>query len=283
MRKLFREQRPLSLMTEPVLRSPPDDPAGQLNARLVSYGRGPPKFLVGQPGVVSRGSAQSLAPQSAQPVSYKGSPRSGVTLSTPNENAVEGGVSLTRPDISGRSSKVARGTALLNTSTPIPFSKMARVAPLSTADLGPPPSPAVATIPTLLAEKAEATTRAAELRRDPFWFISMIRTEMSGHEFAYMNVADTEGASWDPYKLKIVAFNEVNPANHYTISEAGVTHCIRHGKQEVVEFTPLEQWETECAQFQEVDTHRLSRMRIIQHIPCRALFSHRARSPPDPM
>ena len=59
-----------------------------------------------------------------------------------------------------------------------------------------------------------------------------LRTELSEHEFAYMNVADTSGTTWDPYDLKIVAFNEVNPDNHYTISEAGVTHTVRRGKVE---------------------------------------------------
>eukprot|EP00966_Prymnesium_polylepis_P038086 883064-Prymnesium_polylepis.2 len=80
----------------------------------------------------------------------------------------------------------------------------------------------------------------------------MLRTELSDHEFAYMNVADTDGTTWDPYNLKIVAFSDVNPSNHYTISEAGVTHCIRRGKEEIAEFTPLEQWEKECGLFQEV-------------------------------
>ena len=56
----------------------------------------------------------------------------------------------------------------------------------------------------------------------------------------------------DPYDLKIVAFNEVDPRNHYTISEAGVTHCRRIGKAEVAEFTPLPQWEKECGLFHKV-------------------------------
>lgn len=89
-------------------------------------------------------------------------------------------------------------------------------------------------------------------RNDPFWFIQMLRTELSNNEFAYMNVADTEGTSFDPYNLRIVPFNEVNESNHYTISEAGVTHCFRKGNQEFAEFTPLEQWENECYLFQEV-------------------------------
>ena len=80
----------------------------------------------------------------------------------------------------------------------------------------------------------------------------MLRTELSDHEFAYMNMANTEGSVWDPYDLKIVAFNEVDPRNHYTISEAGVTHCRRIGKAEVAEFTPLPQWEKECGLFHKV-------------------------------
>ena len=102
----------------------------------------------------------------------------------------------------------------------------------------------------------EATATASEPeKRDPFWFIRMLRSELSEHEFAYMNVANTDGATWDPYDLEIVAFNQVNPAEHYTISEAGVTHCIKgtgRGEATVAEFTPLEQWESEAGLFHEV-------------------------------
>jgi hypothetical protein len=67
-----------------------------------------------------------------------------------------------------------------------------------------------------------------------------------------MNVADTDGTTWDPYNLQIVAFADVNPLDHYTISAAGVTHCLRKGKEEMMEFTGLEQWEKECGLFQQV-------------------------------
>ena len=80
----------------------------------------------------------------------------------------------------------------------------------------------------------------------------MLRTELSDHEFAYMNVADTDGTTWDPYNLQIVAFADVNPNDHYTISAAGVTHCVRRGKEEMTEFTQLDQWEKECGLFQQV-------------------------------
>jgi hypothetical protein len=31
----------------------------------------------------------------------------------------------------------------------------------------------------------------------------MLRTELSDHEFAYMNVADSDGTTWDPYNLQV--------------------------------------------------------------------------------
>ena len=96
------------------------------------------------------------------------------------------------------------------------------------------------------------SAEAVETRRDPFWFIKMLRSELTDHEFAYMNVADSGSTTWDPYNLQIVAFPDVNPRNHYTISEAGVTHCMRRGTEEVVEFTPLDQWERDCGHFQKV-------------------------------
>lgn len=102
------------------------------------------------------------------------------------------------------------------------------------------------------AAAAVGADKGAVRRNDPFWFIQMLRTELSNNEFAYMNVADSEGTSFDPYNLRIVPFNEVNPNNHYTISEAGVTHSFRKGKHEFAEFTPLTQWENECHLFQEV-------------------------------
>ena len=154
---------------------------------------------------------------------------------------------LTSGSSAHRSSKatLAAGAELLNRGAPMPYAKMARNA-----------SPVMLEGPGA-SEPSAATAIVrkdgdGEEKRDPFWFIRMLRTELSDHEFAYMNVANTEGTTWDPYDLKIVAFNEVNPNNHYTISEAGVTHCVRKGKVEVAEFTPLQQWESECGLFHEV-------------------------------
>ena len=133
---------------------------------------------------------------------------------------------------------------------PMPFAKMARTAPL--------PAPvAMAAGASSASVPAPADTKAADsgegaVKRDPFWFIRMLRTELAEHEFAYMNVADSQGTTWDPYDLRIVPYNEVNPEDHYTISEAGVTHVSKKGKADIAEFTPLDQWEKECAQFKEV-------------------------------
>lgn len=107
---------------------------------------------------------------------------------------------------------------------------------------------AMASAPASEERAAEESTN----RQDPFWFIDMLRTELANNEFAYMNVADAEGLSLDPYNLKIVPFHSVNRDNHYTISEAGVTHCFRKKGQEHAEFTPLEQWENECHLFHEL-------------------------------
>lgn len=129
---------------------------------------------------------------------------------------------------------LAAGTELLNASAPMPFRKMARHAPpvKPTALPASHSSSAFEAMPAAL-QYGDAHEEAGEEKRDPFWFIRMLRTELSDHEFAYMNMRDTQGTVWNPYDLKIVAFNEVDPVNHYTISEAGVTHCRRIGKSEV--------------------------------------------------
>ena len=48
-------------------------------------------------------------------------------------------------------------------------------------------------------------------KRDPFWFIRMLRTELSDHEFAYMNVADTEGTTWDPWMRSMLSCASMSP------------------------------------------------------------------------
>lgn len=148
---------------------------------------------------------------------------------------------------------LAVGTELLTKSTPMPFAKIRRKEPQSPVMLEDRAADeaAAANAPV---EHAHTSDGAGE-KRDPFWFIRMLRTELSDHEFAYMNVSNTEGTTWDPYDLTIVAFNEVDPNDHYTISEAGVTHCTKgkaKGEATVAEFTPLEQWESEAGLFHEV-------------------------------
>ena len=39
----------------------------------------------------------------------------------------------------------------------------------------------------------------------------------------------------------IVAFSDVNSANHYATAEAGVTLCDPRGKNEIAQFAPIEQ------------------------------------------
>ena len=232
-------------MAAPFTGVPSLDPAAQLNSRLVSYGRATPKSLVSEPDHTFAVPSSSLL--AAAHLAPPARPKRPGDAATGSINATGGGsMSSLRRD-RGANLKAALG-ADPSLSAPLLFSKKARSAPLAaTNDLA-----ASTALFTAAAPDVPSTAPTAELQRDPFWFIAMLRTELSEHEFAYMNVADAEGTSWDPYKLRIVPFNDANPANHFTISQAGVTHCIRHGKQEVVEFTPLEQWETECAQFQEV-------------------------------
>ena len=236
------------------------DAGQELTGRLYSYGRAPPKALVmrRQPGAGAR-----LDPLSSSPLGASlGKRGGGDALARSGRDGASGafGDSLGHSDSRG---KLGAHSAELTSSGPLPYAKMARSAAREAerrAAFQPAPAPAPASssraTPTAvsLAGPAAAAEEQSleEKRRDPFWFIKMLRTELSDHEFAYMNVADTDGTTWDPYNLKIVAFSDVNPNNHYTISEAGVTHCIRRGKEEIAEFTPLEQWEKECSLFQEV-------------------------------
>ena len=224
----------------------PADPLMELSGRLYSYGRAAPRSLVShrRPGAVAEPLDPLRTPLVAQGPALRQRTPTDATLSRSSQDGALLG--------SSRSSKQVLSDAF-GGAAPLPFNKMARSA-----------ARFAASSPERTAAEAqdEATTSAQPLvvasgdgdekRRDPFWFIQMLRTELSDHEFAYMNVADTEGTTWDPYNLKIVAFSDVNPSNHYTISEAGVTHCIRRGKEEIAEFTPLDQWEKECGLFQEV-------------------------------
>lgn len=208
-----------------------DEQALLLHSRLNSFGQSAPKALTGM---------RPRKPMHLQPLSPELRKRI-------RPDAATSARSLRDPTMEQHSSKamLAAGAELLNSSAPMPYAKMARHAP-APRDISDPDQ-------VSLSEPMPIdSTKAGDERRDPFWFIRMLRTELSDHEFAYMNVADTDGTTWDPYNLKIVAFNEVNPENHYTISEAGVTHCVRRGNSEVAEFTPLLQWEEECALFHEV-------------------------------
>ena len=85
--------------------------------------------------------------------------------------------------------------------------------------------------------------------QEPDWFIEQLRTEAHAHEFAYMKPADHGDGAFDPYRLRIVPFSQVDPADYYTISVAGVMRCKRVKGVETSDFTPLAQWEAERAQF----------------------------------
>ena len=53
------------------------------------------------------------------------------------------------------------------------------------------------------ATRARARTLTLTLALALSRFIQMLRTELSDHEFAYMNVADSDGTTWDPYNLQV--------------------------------------------------------------------------------
>lgn len=223
--------------------------SSSLQRRMVNYGAGQPRGLVAPPRRPGVGAQLPALPPGAQQLSPQPALRSSKRRPDAASTA-----SLHDASLAHRSSKatLAAGAELLSASAPMPYAKIARTLPVAPAavNVSDPPAEAEDAAPRAL-KTARSAADGAE-RRDPFWFIRMLRTELSDHEFAYMNLADAEGVTWDPYNLKIVAFNEVDPANHYTISEAGVTHCMRSGKQEIAEFTPLEQWEEECTLFHEV-------------------------------
>lgn len=227
------------------------DQAAMLHRRLNSYGGAQPRSLIAaqrRPDAtaelepLSASSSLPLAPALRKRVKPDASTASLHDPTSPTRAKAPIG------SPGNRSSKaaLAAGTELLNSSAPMPYAKMARLArPLM-------PDTSNEELVPVEDEPAAAQSGNAYEKRDAFWFIRMLRTELSDHEFAYMNMANTNGAIWDPYDLKIVAFNEVDPNDHYTISEAGVTHCKRYGKEEVAEFTPLAQWEEESGLFNEV-------------------------------
>ena len=245
----------------------------QLSSRLYSYGHAPPRSLVAR----QRAGAAPLDPlpppqrPPGPPLRKRGLPPDAALSNAINAAATTDGstpfVDMMASFAGSGRSRAALHDPSLASSGPLPYAKLARSAdqlvmhhpssdPTTPAPAGRAVAPATTQrSPTDTEGEAEAPPAEpdeGDQRRDPFWFIKMLRTELSDHEFAYMNVADTDGTTWDPYNLKIVPFSEVNPNDHYTISEAGVTHCTRRGKEESAEFTPLEQWETECALFQDV-------------------------------
>jgi dynein heavy chain len=236
---------------------PEPDNAAMLFNRLNKYGPGSkPGALVApqrRQGVASPGGLAPLPPPPAlQSPALRQSQKRGP------DAALSSGSLHDATMLSASNSKgtLLAGTELLSASAPMPFSKMSRSLPKPP----PPPPPLAAAAPAAAASNGTVAAAAngagasagATVKRDPFWFIQMLRTSLAEHEFAYMNIANAHGAIWDPYDLKIVPFHEVDQTDHYTISEAGVTHCIRKGKQEVTEFTPLEQWEVEATRFKEV-------------------------------
>ena len=270
---------------------PDKTPAGQpaLSSRLYSYGMTAPKSLVARrpgsapldplPGAERTGPSlrtrlpadAALSPSNALAASNPSNSLFGDTLASFASGGKQVGHSQPDPALS---------------SGPLPFNQLARDRQRKAALIRDPPPGFVDRTDMAGPPVAAPADDAPERRRDPFWFIQMLRTELSDHEFAYMNVADTDGTTWDPYNLQIVAFADVNPLDHYTISAAGVTHCLRKGKvsllaysntklhlytltpsphptptpnphpnqEEMMEFTGLEQWEKECGLFQQVMT-----------------------------
>ena len=108
-------------------------------------------------------------------------------------------------------------------------------------DLVPPPPPdgPMAKVDRMLAEVAEI---------------------LSGQAFAYLG---RRGDGSDPYDLQVVPAAAVRTgrlrAQHYTISEAGVTQFRRVDKWNVeAQFTPLVAWRNECRLFRQIGDENLA-------------------------
>eukprot|EP00964_Phaeocystis_antarctica_P019040 scaffold10501_cov66-Phaeocystis_antarctica.AAC.1 len=212
----------------------PDKPAGQpaLSSRLYSYGMTAPKSLVARrPG--SAGQALDPLPGAERtgpslrtrlPADAALSPSNALAASNPSNSLF--GDTLASFASGGKQVGHSQPDPALS-SGPLPFNQLARDRQRKAALIRDPPPGFVDRTDMAGPPVAAPADDVPERRRDPFWFIQMLRTELSDHEFAYMNVADTDGTTWDPYNLQIVAFADVNPLDHYTISAAGVTHCLR--------------------------------------------------------
>ena len=209
--------------------------AGQpaLSSRLYSYGMKAPKSLVARrPGSAPLDPLPGMSPggpalRTRRPADAALSPSNALAASNPSNSLF--GDTLASFASGGKQVGHSQPDPALS-SGPLPFNQLARDRQRKAALIRDPPPGFVDRTDMAGPPLQHATDDDAQRRRDPFWFIQMLRTELSDHEFAYMNVADTDGTTWDPYNLQIVAFADVNPLDHYTISAAGVTHCLRKGK-----------------------------------------------------
>eukprot|EP00906_Rhabdomonas_costata_P002873 RCo004476 len=87
-----------------------------------------------------------------------------------------------------------------------------------------------------------------EDRSSPFWFISKLRAQAAASEdasgpeskeFVYLKVVKpTDRSVFNPYNLRVVSHDKIDPDNYCTMSSKGVTHLIRQD----ADFTPLGQW-----------------------------------------
>lgn len=188
-----------------------------LSSRLYSYGQSAPRSLLArqrsppaevEPLQQPPGGSPGPALRTRLPVDPSASPSNALAPAEDGNSSAFGDM-LASFSVSGKRERCSQPDPTTGTA-PLPYNKLSRshsrksAGILSTVKLQSEASNGLATSDVRVGMETEE-----DMRRDPFWFIKMLRTELSDHEFAYMNVADTDGTTWDPYNLKIVPFSEV--------------------------------------------------------------------------
>ena len=173
------------------------DHAALLHSRLNSYGPAKPRSLVAPPRRPGSSNPQLEPLSGAGPLSPKPALRKRTKPDPALYDAAASGASPLRSD---SKAALTAGAELLGASSLMPFSKMARKTAHTSSAVnisdpsGAPAAEAEVDADARRSAGAGGAKRAVEQKRDLFWFIRMLRTELSDHEFAYMNVADTEAA-----------------------------------------------------------------------------------------
>jgi hypothetical protein len=229
------------------------DPSGSIKGRLYSYGVQKPNALLNRPAALKPRPHGAMSTMHSDPGAPPGSPLPKALLGKPLSGTARvpgasADMSRTFGDnLSSFSASRPLGSALADPRgageevEPIPVAQLKRKA--EAAELakvriaeefkhrraeeaarskrkgaaGGTYDPAQAAKDAARADERAGADEKQTRRNDPFWFIQMLRTELSNNEFAYMNVADSEGTSFDPYNLRIVPFDEVSASSCYAM------------------------------------------------------------------